>query len=88
MSEKTSLEEDVARLIIDTLNLEIKPDEISPEEALFVEGLGLDSIDALEIALGVSKQYGVKLSTDNSDVASVFSSLRSLTAYIEEHSDK
>lgn len=88
MSEKTSLEEDVARLIIDTLNLEIKPDEINPEEALFVEGLGLDSIDALEIALGVSKQYGVKLSTDNSDVASVFSSLRSLTAYIEEHSDK
>lgn len=86
MSELSPLEKEVAQLIIDTLNLEdIEAEEIAPEEALFRDGLGLDSIDALELALGISRKYGFQLRSDDEDNARIFSSLRALTAHIEEN---
>ena len=75
----------LASLVVKTLNLEITPPEIDPEAPLYGEGLGLDSIDMLEIALAVSKEYGVKLRSDDKDNRQIFSSLRSLTSYIQQH---
>ncbi|MFO7594111.1 MAG: phosphopantetheine-binding protein [Pseudomonadota bacterium] len=86
MSTLSSLEKEVAQLIIDTLNLEdIEVDDIEPEGALFKEGLGLDSIDALELALGISRKYGFQLRSDDQDNARIFSSLRALSAHIDQH---
>jgi acyl carrier protein len=76
---------DVARLIVDTLRLEIPPQEIDPAAPLFGEGLGLDSIDMLEIALSVSKKYGFDLRSED---RAAFVSLRALTAHIERHRNK
>ena len=68
MSEaKSPLEHQLARLIVDTLNLEIGPEEIVPDAPLFREGLGLDSIDALELAVSLEKTFGVGV--PNSEVA-------------------
>ncbi len=78
-----ALEDSVAELIVETLNLEMKPHEIDPEAALFREGLGLDSIDALELAIAISKKYGFQLRSDDSNNADIFSSLRSLSKHIE-----
>jgi acyl carrier protein len=81
-----SLEEaGLARLIVKTLNLEIAPPEIDPRAPLYGEGLGLDSIDMLEIALAVSKEFGVKLRADDKNNKEIFSSLRSLNSYIQQH---
>ena len=74
----------LAGLIVETVNLEdIEVDEIDPEAPLFKEGLGLDSIDALEIALAVSKTYGFELRSDDAENHKIFASLRSLSAHIE-----
>lgn len=79
----TSLELEVAELIVATLNLEdVKPGDIEPESPLFGQGLGLDSIDALELALAVSRTYGIQLRADDADNAEIFSSLRALTRHI------
>lgn len=78
-----SLEASVAKLIVETLNLDMEPQEIDPEAALFREGLGLDSIDALELAVAISRQYGFQLRSDDSNNAHIFSSLRSLSEHIE-----
>ena len=75
---------DVARLIVTTLNLEVAPDAIDPDESLFGEGLGLDSIDALELALAISREFGLELRSDDARNRQVFASLRSLTDYIDE----
>ncbi len=75
---------DVARLIVTTLNLEVAPEAIDPDESLFGEGLGLDSIDALELALAISREYGLELRSDDARNRQVFASLRSLTDYIDE----
>jgi len=84
MTEISSIEPEVAQLIIDALNLEdVEVGEIGPEEPLFREGLGLDSIDALELALAVSKKYGFQLKSDDSNNAKIFFSLRSLSNHIE-----
>jgi len=89
MSTLSPLEKEVAQLIIDTLNLEdIEADEIDAEDALFKEGLGLDSIDALELALAISRQYGFQLRSDDDDNARIFSSLRALSAHIEQNRAK
>lgn len=80
-----TLEQDVARLIVATLLLEIEPHEIDPEAPLFGEGLGLDSIDALELALEISHQYGFELKSEDERNEQIFGSLRSLAAYIETH---
>ncbi len=74
---------EVGRLVIETLHLEdLKLEDIDPDAPLFGEGLGLDSIDALELALGVSQRYGVAISSEDPDIKKVFASLRSLTEYI------
>ena len=73
---------DVAEIIVTALNLDMTPDEIDVDGALFGDGLGLDSIDILEIALVISKRYGIQLRADNEDNATIFRSLRNLTDYI------
>jgi acyl carrier protein len=75
---------EVARLIVTALNLDIGPEAIGPDAPLFGEGLGLDSIDALELALAISREYGLELRSDDARNHQVFASLRSLTAYIDE----
>jgi acyl carrier protein len=82
MADNNSLEKEVAALIVQTLNLEVEPGEIEPSASLFGEGLGLDSIDALELALAISKNYGFQLRSDDSDNTQIFSSLRALSSYI------
>ncbi|MHB8453533.1 MAG: phosphopantetheine-binding protein [Acidiferrobacterales bacterium] len=84
MSDATSLEREVASLIVESLNLEdVDPGKIDPEAPLFREGLGLDSIDALELALAISKKYGFKLQSDDKKNADIFYSLRSLSRHVE-----
>ena len=73
---------EVAELIISALNLELAPGEIEPDAPLFGDGLGLDSIDILELALVISKRYGFQLRSDNEDNTRIFSSLRTLVAHI------
>lgn len=80
----TPEELELARLIVSTLNLETKPEDIDPAAPLYGEGLGLDSIDILEIALAISKAYGVKLRSDDQDNRKIFSSLRSLHQHIRQ----
>ena len=79
----TSQQREVADLIVDALNLEIRPDDVNPEAPLFYDGLGLDSIDALEIALELSKKYGFELRSDDEQNANFFASLRALTDFIQ-----
>ena len=76
-------EKELAQLIVTSLNLEVSADEIKPEAPLYGEGLGLDSIDILELSLAISKTYGVQLKSDDTDNSKVFSSLRSLNQYIQ-----
>jgi acyl carrier protein len=84
MTQQTPAEQDLAKLIVDSLNLEnVAPESIDPEAPLFGGDLGLDSIDALELALAVSKRYGIQLRSDNPDNRRVFGSLRALSEYIE-----
>ncbi len=86
MTAQLPLEQEVARLIVDTLNLEdVVPEDIDPEAPLFGEGLGLDSIDALELALAISRTYGFQLRADDANNAQIFSSLRALSQHIERH---
>jgi len=79
---------EVARLIVAALNLDIAPADIDPNRPLYGEGLGLDSIDILEIALVVSKQYGVQLRADSKENERTFGSLRQLVDYITAHRTK
>lgn len=88
MKELTEFEKEVGKLIIEAVNLEISPNDIAPDQPLFREGLGLDSIDMLEIALSVSKKYGFQLKSDDKNNAAVFSSLRALAAHIEKQRTK
>ena len=81
----TVLEAEVAALIVGALQLEVKPDEIEPEAPLFGEGLGLDSIDALEMALAISRKYGFQLRSDDERNGRIFASLRALSAHIEKN---
>jgi acyl carrier protein len=74
----------LASLIVRTLNLEIAAPEIDPQAPLYSEGLGLDSIDILEVALAVTKEFHVKLRADDKNNRQIFSSLRSLNAYVEQ----
>ncbi|MGA2548974.1 MAG: phosphopantetheine-binding protein [Burkholderiaceae bacterium] len=76
---------EVAELIVATLNLEVQPADIDPDAPLYGEGLGLDSLDILEIALAISKTYGFKLRSDDEDNRKIFGSLRGLTLHIQQH---
>ena len=80
------LEQEVKELIIDVLQLEdISPKDIDTDAPLFVEGLGLDSIDALELGVALQKKYGISLSADSEDTRRHFASVRALAAMIEAH---
>lgn len=85
---QTELESEVAQLLVSALNLEVAPESIEADADLYGDGLGLDSIDILEIALVVSKQYGIQMKTEGDDNFHIFKSLRSLSAYIAEKRTK
>jgi len=85
VSSTAELQREVAELMIECLNLEATADQIVPDAPLYGDGLGLDSIDVLEVALIVSKRYGLQLRADSADNQHVFSSLRSLSDYVAAH---
>ena len=78
-----ALEHEIKELIISSLSLEdITPEDIDPTAPLFVEGLGLDSIDALELGLALQKKYGVSLSAESEEVRAHFASVKTLAAFV------
>ena len=79
---------EVAGLVASALNLEVAAADIAPDEPLYGDGLGLDSIDILEIALVVSKQYGLQLRAGDEENHAIFQSLRSLGDHIAAHRTK
>jgi acyl carrier protein len=84
VAPEQSLEVELKQFIIETLNLEdVKPDDIDPAAPLFVEGLGLDSIDALELGVGLQKKYGIKLSADSAETKKHFASVKALATLVE-----
>lgn len=86
--EATPEELELAQLIVSTLNLEIGAAEINAVAPLYGEGLGLDSIDILELSLAISKAYGIQLRSDDENNLKIFSSLRSLARHIQQHRTK
>ena len=81
-----SLEQEIKQLIIDVLMLEdVTAADIEPQAALFVDGLGLDSIDALELAMALEEQYGVKIGDDPDLNQQIFASVRDLANFVTEH---
>jgi len=87
MQPQSEHEHELAELIVESLNLEdISAADIQPDEQLFGDGLGLDSIDALELALAVTQKYTVQLRADDANIKEVFGSLRSLSAFIAANS--
>lgn len=85
LEQQTELEGEVAKLIAEAVNLDKPVAELDPNVPLFGEGLGLDSIDVLEIALAVSRKYGFQLRSDDPANRRIFASLRSLSAHIAQH---
>jgi len=86
MNDAPNIEREIARLIVDTLHLEdLAPEQIEPEAPLFGEGLGLDSLDMLELSMEVEQRYGVALRSDEPEHIKIFVSLRSLSEYIQLH---
>ncbi len=85
---QTAFEAELAGLIVKSLHLEIAAVEIEPEATLFGEGLGLDSIDALELALAISREYGLELKSDDEANRAIFGSLRALAGHIGTHRTK
>jgi acyl carrier protein len=81
----SDFEREIAQLIVTSLNLDVQPDQIAPLDPLYGDGLGLDSIDVLEVVLAVSKQYGFQMRSDEPENANIFSSIRSLAAHIAAH---
>jgi acyl carrier protein len=81
----TTLQNEVAALLVEALNLDMAPESIDPQAPLYGEGLGLDSIDILEVALVVSQRYGFQLRSDDQDNVRIFTSLASLTEHIATH---
>ena len=82
----SSLHHEIKQMIIDTLNLEdIEVDDIKDDEPLFVDGLGLDSIDALEIGLALQKNYGIKLKSDSDETRQHFVSVNALVSLVESN---
>lgn len=84
MSTQTDAEFELAQLLVEALNLEdVQAADIDPEAPLFNDGLGLDSIDALELSLAIGKRYGFQLRSDNQDNHRIFASLRALSAHVQ-----
>jgi acyl carrier protein len=83
-----ALQQDIAQLIIDTLNLEdVTVEDIPPEQPLFGEGLGLDSVDALELALALQKRYDIRIASDSKDARQHFTTVASLAAFVQAQQD-
>ncbi len=87
-SDLPTLERELAELFVQALNLETPAAEIDPAASLFGDGLGLDSIDILEVALEVSHRYGFQLRSDDENNHQIFRSLRSLAAHVAQHRTK
>jgi acyl carrier protein len=83
-----ALVQEIAVLVISALNLEVTEEQIDPDAPLYKEGLGLDSIDILEVALVVSRRYGFKLRDDDQDNVRIFRSLNSLATHVAERRTK
>ncbi|GAB6195421.1 phosphopantetheine-binding protein [Lysobacter xanthus] len=84
MSTQTAPETELAELIVESLNLEgVSAADIDPAAPLFGDGLGLDSIDALELALSISKRYGFQLRSDSDENRRIFGSLRALSEHVQ-----
>jgi acyl carrier protein len=88
VDDQRAFEVEIARLIGEVVNLDCAPEQIDPAAPLFGEGLGLDSIDLLEIALAVSQSYGFSLRSDDPDNRRIFASLRAFSAHIARHRTK
>ncbi|OGV76564.1 MAG: acyl carrier protein [Methylotenera sp. RIFCSPLOWO2_02_FULL_45_14] len=88
MENNSTLQLEVAELMVQALNLDTAVAEIDPDAPLYGDGLGLDSIDILEVALVISKRYGLQLKADSEDNHRIFSSLRNLTDYVATHKTK
>jgi acyl carrier protein len=88
MTAQTPLETEIARLVVEAVNLETSAGEIDPAAPLYGEGLGLDSIDMLEISLAIGKRYGVELRADDENNRRIFASLRNLAQHVERHRRK
>ena len=85
MSEEHEGERELARLIVESLHLEdVRPEDIEPGAPLFGTGLGLDSLDMLELSMAIEQKYAVKLRSDDPDNEKVFASLRTLAAHIRQ----
>lgn len=81
-----ALEQEIKQLLIEALSLEdVRPEQIDPQEALFVNGLGLDSIDALELGLALQKRYGVSMASDSEENRRHFASIRALANFVASH---
>ena len=87
-SDLPALERELASLFVQALNLETKAEEIDAEASLFGDGLGLDSIDILEVALEISQRYGFQLRSDGENNQQIFQNLRSLAAHVAQHRTK
>ena len=83
-----AFELEIARLIAEVVKLDCPPEQLDPMAPLFGDGLGLDSIDLLEIALAVSQNYGFSLRSDDPDNRQIFSSLRAFSAHNARHRSK
>ena len=80
------LEREIKELIVEALMLEdLTPDEIDSEEPLFVDGLGLDSIDALELAIAIEKRFGISIKASDEEKRKIFSNVRELATYVAQH---
>lgn len=82
----SKLEENIKQIIVEALMLEdVKPHEIDSEAPLFGEGLGLDSIDALELSMAIDRAYNVKINAEDENTQEVFRSVRTLAEFVEKH---
>ena len=80
-----TLEAEIKKLIVEALMLDdVAPEDIDTDGMLFVEGLGLDSIDALELAIAIDKTYGVKIRAEDESTRQIFRSVRTLAAHVAE----
>lgn len=79
---------EVAALIVEALNLDVQPQDVKPDDPLYGEGLGLDSIDMLEISLVISKHYGFQLRSDNENNEKIYASLRALSTHVASQRTK
>ncbi len=86
MTDERGSEPELARLIVESLHLEgVQPEDIEPDAPLFGAGLGLDSLDMLELSMAIEQKYAVKLRSDDPDNEKIFASLRSLARHVQQH---